>query len=388
MGGFECSTHLRRPGGERLDLMQATRHDELAMQDYAALRGFGILAVRDGIRWHRIETTPGHYDFTADLPMVRAACQTGTQVIWDLCHYGWPDDLDPFLPQFGHRLAAMARAFVRLLLEEGEARPFVVPINEISFLAWSGGDEGLLPPFARHRGHELKRCLVRAAIETIDAVREVAPQTRICLIDPMINVAGRFNDPENCLAAEEYRQAQYTAWDMMAGMADPELGGKPDYLDIVGLNYYADNQWLHARGGEFVRRLLPGDFGYRPVWDMLSEVYARYGRPLFIAETGAEGHHRAAWLRSICEQVYLAMARGVPIESICLYPILDYPGWADDRHCRTGLFGYADRNGRRPLCWSLGAELLRQQAMLTRTLVVSAQEDARAEQTEIVTGQP
>ncbi|HOO16128.1 MAG TPA: hypothetical protein PLU99_03370, partial [Phycisphaerae bacterium] len=92
IGGFECSSHKRR-SGRRLDMIAATDHDRLALYDYTSLNALGIRTVRDGIRWHRIERTPYHYSFAADLPMVRAARQTGTQVVWDICHYGWPDDL-------------------------------------------------------------------------------------------------------------------------------------------------------------------------------------------------------------------------------------------------------------------------------------------------------
>ena len=41
------------------------------------------------------------------------------------------------------------------------------------------------------------------------------------------------------------------------------------------------------------------------------------------------------------------MQAGVPVEGICLYPVLDYPGWADERHCPVGLLGFADESGRR-----------------------------------------
>ncbi|GMU19957.1 MAG: hypothetical protein AMXMBFR13_00590 [Phycisphaerae bacterium] len=362
LGGFECSCHFRYQGGPRLDVIAATNHDQWARQDYAALQRFGIRTVRDGIRWHRIETTPGEYNFACDLPLVRAARQTGTQVIWDLCHYGWPDDLDPFTAEFPRRLAALSKAFVRLLLEEGEEQPFVVPVNEISFLSWIGGTEGKFPPFATHRGDELKRALVRATIETIEAVREVAPQARFCLVDPMINVVGHQDNPEDCRQAEEYRLAQYAAWDMIAGRAAPELGGKPEYLDIIGVNYYVHNQWLHAGHGEFVRMLKPSDAGYRPVSNLLAEVHERYQRPIFIAETGIEGRHRAPWLRSICREAGKALTAGVPLEGICLYPVVDYPGWADDRHCPVGLLGYAGRGGRRPVYRPLAAEMKRQQA--------------------------
>jgi hypothetical protein len=58
------------------------------------------------------------------------------------------------------------------------------------------------------------------------------------------------------------------------------------------------------------------------------------------------------------------MAAGVPMEGICLYPVLDYPGWDDDRHCAVGLLGNPDADGRRPLHMPLAEELARQQAAL------------------------
>src|SRR4051794_14362485 len=92
LGGFECSTH--RLGGRRLDLIAATRHDVFAAQDYAAMRAHGLLAVRDGLRWHRIEVAPGEYDWSSFTPMLYAAARERITVIWDLCHYGWPDYYD------------------------------------------------------------------------------------------------------------------------------------------------------------------------------------------------------------------------------------------------------------------------------------------------------
>src|SRR2546423_14032196 len=98
MGGFECSTHRAR-SGERLDLIATTGHDKYAVADYGRLREQGIRAARDGVRWHLIEKREGRYDFSSVLPMVRAARDAGVQVVWDLCHYGWPDDVDIFSTQ-------------------------------------------------------------------------------------------------------------------------------------------------------------------------------------------------------------------------------------------------------------------------------------------------
>jgi len=58
IGGFECSTHRRRDG-RRLDLLASTHHDVNAAADYRMLADHGIRTVRDGLRWHLIETTPG-----------------------------------------------------------------------------------------------------------------------------------------------------------------------------------------------------------------------------------------------------------------------------------------------------------------------------------------
>lgn len=365
LGGFECSSHRRdRPDGPRLDLLASTQHDRFAHQDYLALRRLGIHTVRDGIRWHRIERIPGHYDFADDRPMLDAARETGTQVIWDICHYGWPDDLDPFTPEFARRLAGLARAFVRMLVNEGVERPCLVPFNEISFVAWIGGSKGRFPPFAVDRGDELKRSLVRATIECIEAIREVAPRARICLVDPMIHIAGPRRRPDLCREAEQYCQVQYAAWDMIAGRLAPELGGRPEYLDVIGVNYYVHNQWVHEPPREPPRLLRPGDASYRPVSDLLADIYHRYGRPLFIAETGIEGRMRPRWLRQISEQVRTAIERGVPVEGVCIYPVVDYPGWADDRHCPTGLLGYPDERGRRPVCRAFAREVRRQQELL------------------------
>jgi hypothetical protein len=108
MAGFECSTH-RNMSRRRLDMIAATHHDMMAYEDYAQLGEHGIRTARDGVRWNLIETSPGQYDWSSVLPMIRAGERAGCQVIWDLCHYGWPDDLDVFSPAFVDRFAPMRR---------------------------------------------------------------------------------------------------------------------------------------------------------------------------------------------------------------------------------------------------------------------------------------
>src|SRR3954467_3799158 len=81
LGGFESSTH-RRSDGRRLDLLAATGHDRLLVEDYQMLAQQGISTVRDAARWHLIETSPHSYDWSSVIPMLHAARGCGTQVIW------------------------------------------------------------------------------------------------------------------------------------------------------------------------------------------------------------------------------------------------------------------------------------------------------------------
>ena len=376
IGGFECSTHrlprrkaLGRFAGNRLDLITSTRHDEFALEDYARLQNAGIRTARDGVRWHLIEKTQSRYDFSSLVPMLRAARETQTQVIWDLFHYGWPDGLNIWGAAFVDRFARFARATASVIREETEGPIFVTPVNEISFVAWGGGDAGFLNPFAKRRGPELKAQLVRAAIAAIEAVREVDPEARITHAEPIIHIATDPDYPEETGAAEAYRQSQFQACDMIAGRLCPELGGREDYLDVIGVNYYSNNQWIHQDPNTPSSRrrkdvLLPPSHPlHRPVREMLTEVYERYRRPIFIAETGIEGDARPSWLRYIGQEARAAAASGVQLEGLCIYPIIDYPGWGDDRHCYSGLWGYADDEGQRELYEPLAEELAHQQML-------------------------
>ncbi|MEE4914925.1 family 1 glycosylhydrolase [Pseudomonas alliivorans] len=341
MGGFECSTHRRRDG-KRLDLLYSTGHAQWPGKDFAAMENCAIRTVRSGLRWHLIETRPGVYDWGSLLPMLRAARAQGTQVIWDLCHYGYPDDVDIWQPQFVERFARFATAAAQVIKDEGDAMPFYSPINEISFWSWAGGDVGYFNPGAEHRGMELKHQLVRASIAAIEAIRGVAPGARFIQADPLIHVMPTTRRNDEIEAAENYRRAQFEAWDLLSGRQWPGLGGRPEYLDVLGANFYPHNQWIFNG-----RRVMRGEPEYRPFSGMLRELFVRYGRPILVSETGAEDEQRVPWFRYVTDQVKKAVQAGVPVEGICWYPILDYPGWDDGRYCPAGLLGYADGQGQR-----------------------------------------
>jgi len=330
-GGFEGSTH-RRSDMVQLDTIGATGHDVFAETDYRMLRQCGVATARDALRWHLIETAPGRYDWSSFLPMLQASRRAGVQVIWDLCHYGLPPDIDIWSAELVDRFGAFARAVARLVREQGDEAPVWSVMNEISFWSWGGGDCGLLFPSTLDRGPELKRQLVRAAIAATEACLDVDRRARFVQAEPLINIVHDLYKPEDREPAEAYRLALYQAWDMLSGRLEPELGGKPDYLDVVGINFYWDNQWIHNK-----YTIGLGHRQFVPFHELLREVWERYRRPLLIAETGSENGNGPGWLSYMGGEVRRALRAGIPIEGVCLYPVMDYPGWNDGRHCRTGL---------------------------------------------------
>ena len=52
------------------------------------------------------------------------------------------------------------------------------------------------------------------------------------------------------------------------------------------------------------------------------------------------------------------------MQGLCLYPIVNHPGWEDDRHCFNGLWDYVDGDGRRELYQPLARELESQRQLL------------------------
>lgn len=340
IAGFEASCHINRKK-VRLDMTASVQHDLYAADDYALLRGMGILTARDGIRWHLMDRG-GRYDLSPWAPMLQAAREQGIQVIWDICHYGWPDDLDIFSPAFVDRYARFCRAVTGYHRDTGDEVPFFAPVNEISFFAWAASRR-IIYPFARGRDGELKRQLIRAAIAGADAIRDVDPRARLVYPEPLIHTVPPLRS-DVVQPSRDKNESQFEVFEMLRGQAAPELGGDPKYLDIIGLNYYAANQWVVPGGRKLRWDGRPRDKRWRPLHLLLENVWQRFGRPMFIAETSHYGIGRAAWIAEVASEVYQARENGVPVDGICLYPILDRFDWNDHTHWHnSGLWDFAPR---------------------------------------------
>jgi len=329
IGGFESASHINR-FGIRIDMVSATQHAEWVEEDYARLAEWGIRTVREGARWHLIERA-GNFDCSSLIPTLEASGRHRIQVIWALCHYGWPDDLDILAPRFVDRFARYCGQVARFVADHTDGIHFYTPVNEISFLAWAAGEKAYIHPYRDDAGRPIKDQLIRASIAGIEAIWAVDRTARIMHTEPLIHVLTPRGRPDLARAAADQQAAQFEAWDMLAGAMEPQLGGHPRYLDIIGVNYYHANQWEHPD-----QRLrwedTPRDPRWLPFSSLLAEVHYRYWRPVVVSETSHFGSGRGRWIQEVTEEVARARQAGVGVEGLCIYPIIDRPDWDDPDH--------------------------------------------------------
>lgn len=349
LAGFECATGYNMHG-EWIDQVAATEHDRHVDADYARLDDAGIHAVREAVRWPLVDTGRG-FDFSTVQPFIDAANRHQFDVIWDLFHFGYPDDVDPFSEAFAERFANYCHAAACFIAPRLQRRSYFTPMNEPSYFAWLAGEVGRFAPHATGRGHELKLSLARAAIRGIAAIRSVSPGARIVNVDPICRVVPATDDPHQAEEARAFNDgAVFQFWDMLSGRMNPELGGSPDVLDVIGLNYYWTNQWELGADGT---PLASHDPRRVPLAELVRSVWRRYRTDLVITETSALEDRRGPWIHELSVMADQLLDEGVSLHGICLYPILGMPEWhARDQWTRMGLWDLEreDTVLRRKLC--------------------------------------
>lgn len=367
MGGYECADHINR-SGERVNLLKVTEHDIRFMEDYRDLITLGIRVVREGICWSEIEKAPYVFDFSQVEARIKAANATGMQILWDLCHFGYPEGIYPTHPHFCSRFEALCSNFAKFHKIVTRQQLYVVPINEISFLSWYSGEARGTVPFSVNSGFDIKYQLCKAAIRGIETLKNVDPNCRVILIEPLISIHG--NEEADLTRINAINEYQYQAMDIIAGRMCAELGGKESYLDILGFNYYSNSQWEDGVGALPWPETIPRR---TRVSTMLKDAYLRYNRPLFLSETGHYGQGRAAWIQEIAQECCIAIIDGIPLLGACIYPVIDRPDW-DNLSCYydCGIFDLDDHNNRIPHTGSVkaieAAQMLIDDVLASRTL--------------------
>lgn len=344
--GFECTYALPRDR-KPLDLLASTKHDLLCAQDYKRLIKLGIKTVREGLSWSQIDQGGGVYHFTRFEKMMQIAQELGIQQIWDLNHFDYPKYLNPFYPMFVEKFALYAKEAVKVIRRYQTGTIYIVPWNEISFTAWMAADQGNWAPFTKGRrnGFRFKSQLVLATIAAMKAIQKEDADVRFIHVDPIMRRIPKTPDDKRShrLAKEFNTIIRFEAWDMIAGKSHPELGGQPEYLDIIGVNYYFHNQmWIVSHAKPNSDLTIDWDDPARiPFRSMLAEVHDRYNRPMILSETGSYGHMREKWWPYILQEVEDARNSGLPLIGVCSYPTLDKPLEIPWLFVKSGLWDFA-----------------------------------------------
>jgi hypothetical protein len=341
IGGYECADLINNRGS-RVDLVVNTGHDLKVEEDYSLLAQAGIKTVREGIRWSFVEKKAHQYDFTEVKNRIIAAQKAGIQQLWDICHFGYPDNLMPSHPQFDERFTNVCRAFTELYCSLTSEPLIITPINEISFLSWLSGDVRGTVPFAIHSGFDVKYHLCRAAIKGIEAIKSVDPNAQIMMVEPLIRVHPQEGQLP-CDSIAHFNEGQFQAMDIITGRMCPELGGSSEYVDIAGFNYYYNNQWEHCgptlNWCKTERRTCFSE--------LLKDAWLRFNKPVVLSETGHFGEDWIKWIEQITDDCIIAMEKGIDLRGICIYPVLDRPDWDDvEKYIPCGVWGY-HLNGER-----------------------------------------
>jgi beta-glucosidase/6-phospho-beta-glucosidase/beta-galactosidase len=345
LSGFETSTFVWKDQGRR-DLAAETQHRGHVREDYELLRRLGIGVAREGIPWPFVDRG-GACDFSLVDPILEALNETKVVAIWDLCHYGYPDDVNPFADDFATRFARYARAAAEHVVPRTPEPRFFSPINEITFFAFAGAEWGWTAPFLNtvQDRKRFRLALCEASIAAVNAIREVDPNARMVHIDPLVHVVAPRDRPD---LVERARQETYddtfVAWDVIAGKRHPEFGGSPETLDIVGVNCYSFGQMEFREHGPHAA-LGATDDRIESLCDMLEYAWNRYRRPMIIAETSGLGKGRPAWLKDVTEETLAAIDRGADFHGICLFPAVDMPNWHTGEWLHNGICDLIDDGG-------------------------------------------
>lgn len=328
MAGYECADHLNA-FGVRVDLINSTGHLHLMDTDYKNLAPFKIATVREGIRWSKVETKPYHYDWSVVSTMIQSGQANNIQQVWDLCHFGYPDDLTPLHPQFTDRFVALCTAFVQFYRSIDATSILVVtPINEVSFLSWLGGDVKGTSPYCTNQGWEVKYNLMKAYIKGIDALKAVDPSVRILTTEPLINIvpntAATLEEIENAAALHE---AQFQVTEILCGRMCPELGGSEAYLDILGYNFYYNNQWTAAPHEFLDWKIGERNPKFAPLHQLLVSAFKKYNCPFVLTETSHPKEDRPLWIKMIEVEAQKLLRAELPFWGICWYPMVNRPDW-------------------------------------------------------------
>lgn len=335
MGGFEGADHVNA-NKHRLDMVRDSGHLDHITTDYQKLTALGIKTVRESIGWRTAQPTLNDdLDLSRVEHFAAVANEHGIQVIWTFMHYGTPEGVSLLANSFIDAFVAYAIKAAKVLKPLTSGPPIYNLINEIGYLAWVTSQTDHMWPYqgsfegaggqAAEQGYQIKCRLVQAVLKAMDAIKQVSSDARFLHVEPLLHIVAPEDRPDLEDLAQEVRDHQWQTWELLKGSMEPHLGGHLEALDLMGVNYYYNGQ-MEVVTNRCLDWEEP-DARRAPFSRLLKEVWSRYQRPLIIAETGHFNDARAKWLNYVLSETEQALKDGVPLEGLCIYPVVDRPCW-------------------------------------------------------------
>lgn len=316
---FIENSDFQRYKGETLyrqDEIELTGHDRLLDEDYRLLTSVGCVGVRDAARWYVTHPAPGAFDWTWLDRVVNAARRHELKLYLDLWHYGYPDWLDLMSADAPAHFADFAR---QIALRYPELDYYCI-CNEPTLLVDWGGPVGKWRPFLNDPDPTpLRRQICRCIIAASKAVLEVKPDAVLVLPEP-------WHAPDT-----KSEDDQAAVLDTVMGLRDPELGGAPELVSIIGLNHYRDST-------------LP------PFHRLILNARDRWpDKHLWFTETsGPPTGLQTEWFWWMLAETRLANMQGAGIDVFTWAPILSMYDWEDETlQLLNGVWKTDEATGRR-----------------------------------------
>lgn len=354
------------------DVCETNGHVDRRCADLDLLAGTGVRRVRYPVRWHRVEETEGKLDWRETDEAMECLLERGLEPIADLLHHtshpGWLDFADP---RFSGAYLRYVEAFARRYPWIESYTLFNEPFSTLLL----SGQVGAWPPYYDDLPGmiQLWNNVLPAWSEASRICRELLPNARHFHTDTCERHDG------NTEAAALLNDRRFAVLDLLLGIdLDPDrpffremiaaggadlLNMEPGHVDVVGLDYYAHNQWSHPK--------LDVDFAptNRPcaLSELIVEYWTRYQRPCLLGETNIRGtaSDRATWFKYTLEQCEIAADAGVAMDGHCWYPFVDSCDWDSLlRRCE----GHVDPVG----IYSLDAQLDRQPSAISTSFALAA----------------
>jgi beta-glucosidase/6-phospho-beta-glucosidase/beta-galactosidase len=346
---------------------ETTGHIARWRSDLELLLGCGVTRLRYPVRWHRVQPDRRTFDWRATDEVLCWMRDQGMRPIVDLCHHmSYPRWL-----KRGFADRRFPDAYLRYVETFAGRYPWIEEytlFNEPFTTFLMCGQIGVWPPHLQGlKGFlTLARSVLPAVAAANRALADLLPAARHFYVDTCERASATPAATAHAVMTNDRRfflldlylgrpldtDRPFVA-EVVAAGGEPLFDLVPGSVDVLGLDYYAHNQWhyLDGAGRGVTASPDPGSLA-----DLIEEYWDRYRLPCALGETNIRGFasDRVSWLKYTLEQCEIAQSRGVPMDGYCWFPFVDSADWnsllvrSEGNVDPVGVYWLDERLDRRP----------------------------------------